>query len=251
MAGNTDGMTTQSRQPPNPQPLILLTRPLEQSQRFAARIRADIGPMEIVISPALAICPLPVTAPLGDFSAVILTSQHAAVIATGLGFPLPKQAFCVGDRTAESARQAGFTATSLGGDAAGLISGLQDIRPAGRLLHLHGVETRGAVAQNLTQAGIETVSLPIYDQVALALSAAARQALDSQQQVVLPLFSPRTARIIAEQGPFHASVCVVAVSRAVADAAQSLNPYRLEIAESPDAAGMQSALRRILRHTRP
>lgn len=251
LAGNTDGMTTQSRQPPNPRPLILLTRPLAQSQRFAEQVRAAVGPVEILISPVLAIRPLPVAPPQGDFGALILTSQNAAVIAAALGFPLPRQAYCVGDRTAEAARQAGFTAIRIGGDAAGLIKALLDIRPTGRLLHLHGVETRGDVAQGLTSAGIETVSLPIYDQVALVLSVTARQALDKASLVILPVFSPRTAQIIAGQGPFQATIRVVALSQAVAVAAQALNPDRLEIAESPDAVGMQAALRGILRHPCP
>lgn len=250
LAGNTDGMTTQSRQPPHPRPLILLTRPLAQSQRFAAEIGAAFGQVEILISPALDIRPLGVNAPKGEFGALILTSQNGATLAGALGFPLPRRAYCVGDRTAEAARLAGFDATSVGGDAASLIKALLEIRPPGQLLHLHGVETRGEIAETLTKAGINTLSMPIYDQAALPLSDIAGQVMGGGQPVILPLFSPRTAQIIADQGQFYAPLMVVALSRAVANAALALNPNRLEIAQSPDAVGMLAALGGILRYPR-
>jgi uroporphyrinogen-III synthase len=238
-------MTAQSRLP-----VILLTRPLTQSQRFAGRITGAFGPQTTLISPAMEIRALDVAAPMGDFSDLVLTSQNAAGIAARLEFPLPRHAYCVGEQTAEAARQAGFSATALGGDAAGLITALQVARPKGRLLHLHGRETRGDVAKELTKAGIETVSVVIYDQTALPLSSIALQALAGEDPVILPVFSPRTATILAAQGPFHAPLHVVAISDAVARTAIALNPDRLEVAQSPDAGAMLDALGGILRHPR-
>jgi uroporphyrinogen-III synthase len=238
-------MTAQSRPP-----LILLTRPLTQSQHFADQITAAFGPHPVLISPAMAIRALDVARASGDFSDVVLTSQNAPGFAARLGFPMPRHAFCVGDRTAEAARQAGFTTTALGGDAAGLIAALQAAPPQGTLLHLHGRETRGDVAASLTAAGIETISLAIYDQIALPLSKAALQALAGKHPVILPIFSPRTATILAAQGPFAAPLHIVAISDAVAKAAAALTPHRLEIAQSPDAGAMLDALGGILRHPR-
>lgn len=256
MAGNTDAMIPQSHRTlahrtPAQNPLILLTRPREQSLRFAGQITEAFGPWDILISPVLAIQPLAVSPLEGSFSDLILTSLNGADQAGGLGFPLPRHAFCVGERTAHAARQAGFTATTVGSDAESLIAALLRMRPAGRLLHLHGVETRGAVADRLTEGGIPTLSLAIYDQVARPLTDDARRALDGARPVILPVFSPRTARIIAEQGPFTAPLQVVALSAAVAAALRPLSPDRLEIAQSPDAAGMLDAMGGILRHPRP
>ena len=85
------------------QPTILLTRPLAQSQRFAAMVGgAVIAPLMVpeFLSPPL---------PTRDFAAVVLTSEtgvEAARRISAAGAPLPKRAFCVGDRTAKAAQAA-------------------------------------------------------------------------------------------------------------------------------------------------
>jgi uroporphyrinogen-III synthase len=99
--------------------------------------------------------------------------------------------------------------------------------PNGRLLHLHGADTRGDVAERLVSAGIETVSLTIYRQDPELLTPEAAALLASAGPVILPLFSPRSATLFRRAMPLNsqASLHIVAMSAAVAEAARAI-PYR-------------------------
>ena len=181
--------------PQSRRPAFLLTRPEALGQSFAASLRAELGPdLRIVTSPLLAPRHLRPALPKGDFAAVLFTSQ--AGVAAAANVPsLPRRAFCVGDRTAEVARAAGFDALSAGGAAADLIDKVKSARPEGRLLYLRGRDTRGDVAASLTAAGYPTVDLVIYEQVEQSLTPEARDLLAGTGPVIAPLFSPRTARL--------------------------------------------------------
>jgi uroporphyrinogen-III synthase len=78
----------------------------------------------------------------------------------------------------------------------------------------------------------------VYEKVPRDLTPPARAALMGRAPVVLPLFSPETARILSQQGPFSAPRVVVAMSGAVAEAARPLGADRVAVAETPDLAGM-------------
>ena len=93
-------MTRQSRAP-----TILLTRPLAQSQRFAA-VLADVISVPVMISPLMATEFLLPALPHHTYSAVLLTSETGAIAAGRMREHLPKRAWCVGDRTAQVATEA-------------------------------------------------------------------------------------------------------------------------------------------------
>jgi uroporphyrinogen-III synthase len=78
----------------------------------------------------------------------------------------------------------------------------------------------------------------VYAKVPRDLTAPARAALLGRPTVVLPLFSPETARLLCRQGPFSAPRVVLAMSEAVAEAARPLGADRVEVADTPDLAGM-------------
>lgn len=234
-------MARQSTSDPVP---VLLTRPKAQSQAFARALEDRFGPqVRPVIAPLMEVEPLAPPLPDGPFAGVIFTSANA-VAAAGALEPLPRLAWCVGDRTAQAAQSAGFVARSAGGDAGALVAAILADPPAGRLLHLRGEETRGGVAERLAAAGVETLSLTVYRQAAQQMPEAGRALLAAPGPVVVPLFSPESARRLGAEltAPAKATLRLVAMSAAVAEAAQGIDQGGLWVAGRPDAAAMLEAV---------
>ncbi len=88
---------------------MLLTRPAAQNARFAAQVTARFGPgVRFVDSPLLAPRFLDPTLPAGPFDAVVFTSETGVAGYRRLTAEQALPAWCVGPRTAEAARAAGF-----------------------------------------------------------------------------------------------------------------------------------------------
>jgi uroporphyrinogen-III synthase len=222
-------------------PTILLTRPEAQSRDFAARLRARIAPdVAVIISPVLDIVPLPFDLPV-EPRFLVLTSVHAAEAARRAGLAdLP--AFCVGDRTAEAARAAGLLPLSAAGDAGALVSLLKAARPQGPGLYLRGRHAASDIASELASAGLDTHAVVAYDQIARPLSAPARAALDAAAPVILPVFSPRSSRLLARDiAVARAPLDLIAISAAAA-APWKDRPVSVAIAAAPDGAAMEDAV---------
>lgn len=233
-------------------PTFLLTRPLPQSQRFATLLRARWPEMAVVISPLMAPEFLTPDVPQRDFAALILTSEAGAEAArriSATGQMLPQRAFCVGDRTAAAAKAAGFAMQSAAGDATDLLALIANHRPTGPLLFLRGVDSTGDIRNQLLLAGIETVSAIAYHQTSLPLTAEARHLMQGSAPVVLPLFSPRSARLAVAERPAQGALAplwVAALSPAVAQVAVDLAPQHMRIAARPDQDAMLAAVAAVL-----
>lgn len=223
------------------QPTILLTRPLTQSQRFADQIGGAL------ISPLMRPEFLSPELPRGDFAAIVLTSETGAEAVgriSASGVSLPTRAFCVGNRTAEAARVAGFVPTSAAGAADDLLAHILAAGPVGRLLLLRGQDSAGDLERRLIFAGIETVSVIIYRQIAKSLSDEAIAVLQGPHPVILPVFSPRSAKLLAAELrriAAKAPIWLAALSPAVAEAFDFPTVFT-EIATRPDSAAMQRAV---------
>lgn len=230
-AGNTLAMMRQSHAP------ILLTRPLPQSQRFADQV-AHLG-RQVVISPLMAVEMIPAPRPQGEFSAVIFTSETAVSVQMQ---GLPKRAYCVGKRTADVARTAGFTAQSAGGDWRDLYALIIADQPKGRLLFLHAEEAATDLPNALNKAGLETVSIQVYRQNPQFLTPQATQILCQESAVIVPFFSARSAAIFfAEYTRIHATAPIFAAALS-AQVARGINTAHLQIAARPDARAMVEAV---------
>lgn len=229
-------------------PALLLTRPREDAEACLAELRAQVPVDRAVISPVLRIVPRGVLPGMAGVAAVILTSANAARL---LSAPAGLRAFCVGRKTTEIARAAGFDAEFGGEDADALVAHLSKTRPAGDLLHLRGAHARGDIVARLTGAGLQARDAVIYDQQAQALSAEAKALLDGRDPVVLPLFSPRSADILAGQGVPRAPLHVVAISAAVADHAAALRPRSVQIAKNPDRTAVCALVAALYRKGTP
>lgn len=237
-------MATQSRLP-----AFLLTRPAAQSHRFAAQLHQRFGTdIAVTISPLLAPAFLAPPFPHGPFATLIFTSETG--VAAFLAHParpadLPNRAYCVGDRTANAAKAAGLEPVSADGDAANLISLIQQSGQRGRLLHICGQHTRGDIAQTLTDAGTPTQSCALYDQIAQDLTETAVALLKGERPVLVPLFSPRSAALFCEQvlvlSLLSPPTCAV-LSKAVGDSLSSLQNANLCYADKPTAASLIDAI---------
>ncbi|WP_177218588.1 uroporphyrinogen-III synthase [Donghicola eburneus] len=172
--------------------------------------------MPIVISPVLDIAPLPDLLPLEHVKGLIVTSKNGvdALIAKTDRRDLP--VYAVGQRTTAAAAAAGFAARQMGDDADELVEGLLRLGPKAPLLHLRGEVSRGDVAQRLSTHGILTREKVVYAQTPISLTEDAKILLNGTFPVVLPLFSPRSAKLLAQQVTGIAPRYVVAMSWAVA-----------------------------------
>lgn len=220
-------------------PTLIVTRPEPGGAAFAARIGQPA-----ILSPLMVPEFLPVRLP--EAQALILTSPTAVEALRRLAQPLPRLAFCVGDATARAAQALGIQAESAKGDAEALLSLLLERRPAGPLLHACGRETRGDLAARLGAAGLPCTECVVYDQRPRPLSPEAVAALRGPMPVVLPVFSPRTAALLAAELArvgATAPLWVVAISAAAAEPMQSL-ATRLNLAAQPDAGSMAAGVLR-------
>ncbi len=196
---------------------ILITRPRDGAERFAMELAQVMPcPMPVLISPVMDIAPLPDLLPLEPFKGLIVTSANGAetLIAKTDRRDLP--VYAVGARTTAVAGKAGFKSRHMGDDADGLVEGLLRLRPKAPLLHLRGEVARGNVAERLTTHGILTREKVVYAQRPVPLSKEAKTLLNGTSPVVLPLFSPRSAKLLAQQVTGNAPRYVVAMSWSVA-----------------------------------
>lgn len=219
---------------------LLLTRPEAQSLAFAEDLGAEA---RVVIAPVMAIVGTGARPDLAGYRGVILTSANALRFLPGLQ---GVRAWCVGERTAEAAMAQGAQVMRVADDAEALVAGFEGTGP---LLHLRGEHVRGKVAQRLTSVGIETHEAVIYRQEARDLSPEARALIEGEDEVVLPLFSPRSAALVGGQiGHVGPGLEVIAMSPAVAEAwRKASGAAAAEVCDKPTSAEMRRRTVRRLR----
>lgn len=225
-------------------PTLLLTRPEAQSRRFAAAFRARSGEdWPVVVSPLSRIDFLPAELPAILPADIVFTSENAVAAFARLSADRRPTAWCVGTRTEAAARAAGFATRRGPGDWTGLARALIAAGHVRRVLHPHGVHAAGDLPGTLGSAGIETVSAIVYDQVELPPTAEALRLVASPHPVLLPLFSPRSARLAARAfAGASAPLLLAAISPAADAAAAGLPASARIISARPDGEAMLDAL---------
>ena len=224
-------------------PAILLTRPTAAAARFAEMLRDRLGPVEIEISPLLRI---DWTATLPEAEGIpIFTSRNGVEGFLRAGGHPAGPCWCVGDATAQVARAAGFTPRTASGDADALVAAILESGAPAPFLHFRGAATRGDVAMRLTKAGRPTADHIVYEQTLCDLTNRARNLLQRETPVILPLFSPRTAAQFTEVFRGRAPLFIAAMSAAVAAELEPLTPARVLLAESLEAGAMLDATERL------
>lgn len=215
-----------------------MTRPRPAAERFVAAMPADLGArVEPLYSPLMRIEAVSgATFPLDTEAAIFTSSNGVALGPDGAG----RIAYCVGTATTALAARHGWAAQMAGQDTEALIKNLMKLPPDQPMVHIRGQHTRGGITARLGAAGHGIRDVIVYDQVLQPLSDTAKNAIVREPMTVVPLFSPRTAAHFATQAPCATSLRVVAMSNAVADAAQ---PHIAEaVAVRPDAQAMCDAI---------
>ncbi|MFT3690836.1 uroporphyrinogen-III synthase [Paenirhodobacter sp.] len=226
-------------------PTVLVTRPAEAAARFADAFRARFGAdWPVVSAPLTEIVPTGTEVPQAD---VLIFTSERGVTVPGAG----RLAYCVGTRTAQAARAAGFRVVTGPGEARGLCALILSERPRGRIVHARGLEVARPIAAELTRAGLPTAEVIVYRQQDLPLSPQARGLLDRPGPILVPLFSPRgAARFAAAARGARAMLWIAAISGAAARACTGAETgaERLEIAPSPDQGGILDAIAQLLKN---
>ncbi len=177
-------------------PGLLISRPAAAAGRFLAAIN-DLRPHlgRIVMSPAISIEPSGKIADASASEGVVFSSAHAVDHTIG---GQGQVAYCVGQATAKRASAAGFAAVSADGDGSDLVAMIERSSGPRRLLHPRGRYTRVDIGAALRPSGFEVEDIVVYDQVAQDPSAEAQALLDDSAEILLPLFSPRTAIVVSD-----------------------------------------------------
>lgn len=215
------------------QPPVLLTRPVAVAMPLAELLRAR--GVTVTVSPLIRIDPV---GEVPNVAGALLTSGAAVARIMAAGGVSGTPAWVVGPRTAELARAAGFDVRGVGRDVAALVDLVPDDAPP--LTHLRGEETRGDLAARLAARGLQVSEAVIYRQSAQPLSPEGETLLRSGP-VLIPLYSPRSAVLLAQACPpgSQRNFRLLALSPAVA-AACPVPP--LGVSETPDGTGMLALL---------
>lgn len=226
-------------------PLIVLTRPQAQSERFAQMCREALGPeQQIILSPLLKIEMLPFQADVTQYRGLIFTSENGVRAFSQTHDAPDMPAYCVGERTAKAARAAGFEAISADGSASDLVAMINAADETGPFLHVRGTHTRGEIASGVA---VQVEQIVAYRQTALSLTGEAISALQGSDKVILPLFSPRTAQLLFEQvGQITAPLQMIAMSEAVNEVILGSNKANIAnnlISNTADAPAMLHAIK--------
>jgi uroporphyrinogen-III synthase len=179
---------------------VLITRPAEDAEVFAARLR-ELG-HDVLNAPLLSMRfhdgpPLVLDAVDGILATSANGVRALARRMERRDIPL----YAVGPQTAEAARQAGFEKVeSADGDVAALAKALpQWVAPGAKLLHATGAEGEGRLASLLADKGYDVRSAVLYDVVAsTALPEFVIRALSDHALDAAFFFSPRSAKVFAE-----------------------------------------------------
>lgn len=226
---------------------IVLTRPQEDSERTAVALRAKSH--DVLIAPLLRV--EPVDAKLRtNWGGVVITSAHAAAALAQLParealIKLPL--YAVGKRTADAAREVGFTDIIVaGGDVRDLLRTIVARRAdeKGPLLYLAGEDRSGDLIGDLSVRGIAAEMAVIYRAAAAPFSAALIEALKAGEVDAVLHFSRRSAESylagartagIAEPALAVRHYCL---SAQIAEPFQAAGAARVFVAKRPDEASI-------------
>ena len=234
---------------------LLLTRPEAQSRALVKDIETRFpDKTKCIVSPLMTITPMGHLPDISDFQALLFTSVNGVQTFTAMGGTTIVRCYCVGTRTAKAARDAVLNAISADGAAAELIALVAgDLTPAeGALLHIRGEQTAGDIAGNLSGHGFTVHEAVLYRQDTCDLNAEAVQALANGEVDGLPLYSPLSARRLAEVLTENTdwpkqNLSALCISENVAAEVRNLSPGRIEVAVEPNGTEMLALIGRFLR----
>ncbi|MBU6297108.1 MAG: uroporphyrinogen-III synthase [Alphaproteobacteria bacterium] len=222
---------------------VLLTRPKEDAEVFAERLRerghaavsAPLLTVRFHDGPALA---------LGGVQAILATSANGVRALARRTDRRDLPVFAVGPQTAQEARKAGFARVECAnGDVAALSKAVPRWAhtDTGALLHATDAEGARRLAVLLTAKGYAVNAMVLYDvAAATALPQDVVRALREGSLDAAVFFSPRGARIFrecilsADLARACAGLVAVCISQAVAEALSPLSFKEIRVAGRPN-----------------
>ncbi len=225
---------------------ILITRPAASSEEFATKLRARLGQdLSIVIAPLIEIRHLRPATDISRYRTLVFTSANAvqgfAVLTENRNF----DCFVVGPNTAEAALHDGFKPHEGPGTAQELAQDLLRIQPPEPILYVRGTHVAFDLSAHMRRHAAEIEDVVVYEQVAKSLSNKAASEMKEASSLIVPLFSPRTARIFSDQCKTDARLFIGAMSKSVADHITSLKLTKLTIADKPTSCSMVDVTERL------
>ena len=230
---------------------LLLTRPREQAEALAIKLRArDI---DVWIEPMLSIIPhTNVKLETHDYQALLVTSSNGADSLAEATTRRDLKLYVVGDVTAATLSHHGFadvwSADGNVDDLAAMVE--KDVDPSeGSLLHVGGVYLAGDLVSRLRSSGYKTRHVALYHTVAAStLTQEARCAMANKEIDGVLFFSPGTARIFVAL--VSGALCEKALvdmtafclSEAVSKAANRASWGHLVVSDRPAAASLIAAV---------
>jgi uroporphyrinogen-III synthase len=232
---------------------LVVTRPQADSERTAAALRACGH--DVLVAPLMRV--EPVTADLsGTWGAVIITSANAPGAIAGHPacdalFKLPL--FAVGRRSADAARQAGFSyVTSAGGDVRDLVQLIAERHAdaAAPLLYLAGEDRAADLVGELVVHGVAAEMAVVYRAVTAPFPPELIAALQAGDVDAVLHFSKRSAEHYiagaAQAGVAGQALGVrhICLSAQIAEPLSRAGASRIAIAPRPDEAALIVSLER-------
>ena len=230
---------------------LLLTRPREQAEALAIKLRArDI---DVWIEPMLSIVRhTNVKLETDDYQALLVTSSNGADSLAEATTRRDLKLYAVGDVTAATLSHHDFADVwSADGNADDLAAMVEkDVDPSeGSLLHVGGVNLAGDLISRLRSKGYKTDHIALYHTVAAsALTREVRSAMANREIDGVLFFSPETARIFVAL--VVGALCEKALvdmtafclSEAAAKAANRISWGHLVVSDRPAAASLIAAV---------
>ena len=231
------------------EPVVLITRPQPDAERFAGVLAQQLPGVQTRIAPVVAIRQID---PGLDFSvpdSFIFTSANAVASVLRHHPATGRPAYCVGARTTAVATQAGFAAICMGEDTNAFLvaAGKTDWRGHSPL-YVHGRQVTTDLVAALADLGVSATEVTAYEQVAQALPADVLDALSTGTIDVVTVFSANAARHLgaALQGrPIDPTIAFACISQRVADTLQETGVATPRFAARPDTSGMVALISEI------
>ncbi|MEP3297181.1 MAG: uroporphyrinogen-III synthase [Pseudoruegeria sp.] len=197
-------------------PLLLLTRPQAQADRFARLLQSKrTENPRFLIASLLEIVPFPEQLDVAAFDFFIFSSMNG-VIAEAT--PIQQKAFCVGERTAERARSRGFDVIAVTKTVEDLILWLAQHQPIGRGLYARGSIIRQSVISDPRLEALKLEERVVYDQIPKVWPKDISAKIQREPRIIAPVFSPRSAIYLAKAlSEYRGDLCCIALSDAVRD----------------------------------
>ncbi len=225
-------------------PCLLLTRPRAAAEAFAQSIRAAGWRGEVLVAPLMRIAHLPLAeADLEGAATLIATSRHAIEALARATGRRDMRLWVVGPGTAAAAQAEGFEKLQVaGGDAQALLRDIAQAGARGPFLHLCGAHVAADIAGSLRRHDHEARAQIVYRQDALPLSSAAKARIRAGGDLLCPVFSPRSGRLLAAElsalDMSRARLHMVSISPNADAATAHLRGFSRRIAARPDNAHM-------------